>query len=417
MFCLVRRLMPAIATIVLLPGCDDYSHNGVVNTPPPNYVTVLGVATSGGDGNETSYSAVPISAGSFMVVGTTTSWGYGDSAAYIAAISPSAGAQWEKFPGGWGADHLTEVLPLGDGNYVMVGTTSSINLATQNKVDPNQSWGFDYTDLNVYIVKTDSEGSAWWERAAGSTSYDEVGTSIVLDGSGYKASAVCNRSAAADVLLVSIDPEGHILGQTSYEIAATNLRGRTVKTDDGSLVFGGSGRFGTLPNPIPVFVKLNGAGAAVWQKTFSKGESYNIFLNDLVADGNGAVGCGYAEEFPRTDSAAVRLYLIKVDGDGNKVWDFTYDQTTIDEGRALVRKADGSFIVAGQNRSTAQIDICKISSDGLLQWSDNTGVAGEATNLIVSGENFVVVGGTNPLGVTAERKALLILFAEDLTNL
>ena len=100
----------------------------------------------------------------------------------------------------------------------------------------------------------------------------------------------------------------------------------------------------TLPTP-PVLV---------WEKTYGGSESDQAF--DIVETGDGGfivAACILSFEPPGD------VYLLKIDGDGSKLWEKAYGGTEYDEGSSIVQSGDREFIVAGSR--AGDVYLLKIS--------------------------------------------------------
>ena len=398
-------------------GCDDFSHDAIVNTPPANYVTLLSSRVFGGDSADSWRDVTPGPSGGLLMLGSTHSWGHGESAFYYVSIDGSRAEIWSKFIGGWGRDHGEGLLRTGAGNVLLVGGTSSYDLVTQEKPTPNVNPDFDFVNQNILAVLTDASGAVVWERAIGDPTTEEWATSAVADGDGYLVAGVSGPlESINDLFLIRLTSTGEVDWQQSYSSSAVRRDTRIVATSDNAFVLAGYGLYGPTRLRDPNLVKVDGTGNVIWEKTFGYANSQDLVLGALAL-GDGLICCGSASRYAGTDSASFLLYLLRTDLNGNAVWENTYDQTNINEGRAMVAKADGTFLVCGQNSGTGAIDIAHISAAGTLLWSDGTGVTGESWDMVAVSGGFAVVGTGLQEGSHVLTDGLIVEFVEDLTNL
>jgi hypothetical protein len=398
-------------------GCDDFSHDAIVNTPPANYVTLLMSKTVGGDSADTWRDVTPGPNDGLLMLGSTHSWGHGESAFYYVSVDGSRAVAWSKFPGGWGRDHGEGLLRTGSGNVLLVGGTSSYDLVTQGKPTPNNNPDFDFQNQNILVLLTDADGEVVWERAIGDPVTEEWATSAVADGDGYLVAGVSGSAESmSELVLVRLNSTGEVDWQKSYSSSALAREASIVATADNAFVLAGYGLYGPTRLRDPNLVKVDGAGTVVWEKTFGYANSQDRIFGALpLADG--LICCGSASRYTGTDSATELLYLLKTDLNGNAVWENTYDQTNINEGRSVVAKTDGTFLVCGQNSSTGAIDIAHFGAGGTLLWSDGAGVTGESMEMITITRGFAVIGSGLQEGSHILTDGLILEFVEDLTNL
>jgi len=81
--------------------------------------------TYGGTGLEFARSVVETSAGGFIVVGYTDSYGAGAGDCWLVKTDPSGNTEWNKTCGGTSQDEARSVAKTTDGGYAIVGATQS----------------------------------------------------------------------------------------------------------------------------------------------------------------------------------------------------------------------------------------------------------------------------------------------------
>jgi hypothetical protein len=145
--------------------------------------------TFGGKYDDFANSLAAVDDG-YVIVGSTKS--YGDPSkfdVYLVKTDLEGDLTWEKHYGEADDDQGKSVIPVSDG-YVITGYTSSI--------------GNFYKD--VYLLKTDLNGNAVWNRTYGGPDMDE-GNSIIQAGDGFViAGYTCTYGIyTADFYLLKID--------------------------------------------------------------------------------------------------------------------------------------------------------------------------------------------------------------------
>ncbi len=81
----------------------------------------------GGSGDDLAYSIQPTSDLGYVVAGSTTSFGHGDSDSWILKLSSSGAIEWQKTYGGSNKDYLTSIQQTAEGGYIAAGFTKSFS--------------------------------------------------------------------------------------------------------------------------------------------------------------------------------------------------------------------------------------------------------------------------------------------------
>ncbi len=146
--------------------------------------------------------------------------------------------------------------------------------------------------------------------------------------------------------------------------------------------------------------KLDASGHVLWRKTFGGSESDKACA--ITASENGCVVVGDTRSFGAGDSDA---WLVKVDFEGNLVWEQTTGGVGFDSPANLVADSSGSFVVAGTTFSfgNGQRDfwLFKANSEGEVVWSSTVGRSGyeESYGLVCTGgSDYLLAGWTNSVG-------------------
>jgi hypothetical protein len=117
--------------------------------------------TFGGSGVEWGNSVQQTSDGGYIIAGSTESSGTGSKDAYLIKTYPNGDLQWQKTFGASGSDSYYSVQQTSDGGYIITGSTNS----------------FGAGDYDVYLIKTDPNGSSQWQKSFG-TSKEDNGSSV-----------------------------------------------------------------------------------------------------------------------------------------------------------------------------------------------------------------------------------------------
>jgi hypothetical protein len=181
--------------------------------------------TYGGPFYENGPSVEVTQDGGYIVAGWTNSIGAGRDDVYIIKTDSMGDSLWTRTYGDTAGDWANCVQQTQDGGYILTGVTANL--------------GFGTGDL--YIVKTDSLGSAVWTKTYGDTALD-IGHSVreTQDG-GYIVAGYTTSfgSGAEDVYLIRTDPLGDTLWTRTYGGTSRDKGHSVEQTQDGGFIIGG----------------------------------------------------------------------------------------------------------------------------------------------------------------------------------
>jgi hypothetical protein len=296
---------------------------------------------------------------------------------------------FQKTFGGTAFDEGNSVQLTNDGGYIITGSTSS----------------FGAGDLDVYLIKTDSNGNTNWNKTFGGIGFD-AGRSVqqTADGGYIMVGNTENFGAdLTDFYLLKIDGNGDLdwtktIGGTNEDVAYS-----VQQTSDGGYIISGWTRsFGIL---YEVFVtKTDGSGNPVWSKTFG---GYSPDIGTFVqqtADG-GYIVSGYTRSF----QAYYDAYLIKLNANGDSMWTKTYGGLdSLDRSNSVQQTADGGYIVVGETQSFGtggwDIFLFKTDADGNSLWARSYGGTDDEFGYSVkqtSDGGYILAGYSNSFGAGA----------------
>ncbi len=117
--------------------------------------------------------------------------------------------------------------------------------------------------------------------------------------------------------------------------------------DDGSIVVaGGTESYGAGGKDVYV-LKLDSEGNKIWEKTFGGSKNDEAFALQVLDD-DSIVVAGWTDSY---GAGGEDVYVIKLDSDGNKIWEKTFGGSKNDWANALQVLNDGSIVVAGGTHS------------------------------------------------------------------
>ncbi|HEX6891623.1 MAG TPA: gliding motility-associated C-terminal domain-containing protein, partial [Chryseolinea sp.] len=195
--------------------------------------------------------------------------------------------------------------------------------------------------------------------------------------------------------------------------------------DKGFLLVGGTAIYQTpdgddlhgLSNGV--LIKVDGNGNKLWQKNFGGDgdDGINVIIEAL--DGGYILG-GSSKSNPESGNKTSPLHssgdfwIIKVDEEGNKIWEMSYGEGSRNILQQVISTSDGNYMLAGTSRDNNQDNtdksyddfwIVKIDEFGHKLWGKTFG--GDSNDLLYcitsTSDGGYILGGTSQSGVSGDK--------------
>jgi parallel beta-helix repeat protein len=285
--------------------------------------------TYGGTSEDELWALVQTVDGGYALAGCTVSLGAGNWDAWLVKTDGNGNTLWNKTYGGTDGDGARSLVQTGDGGYVLTGSTVSFSVGLSD----------------FWLVKTDANGNAQWNKTYGGTNWDDV-YSVVQTGDGGYALAGCTDSFGA-----------------------------------------GNGDFW--------LVKTDASGNTQWNKTYGGTSEDRAYSVVQTVDGGYALA-GYTYSFGAGDSD---VWLVKTSANGDVPWNQTYGGTGEDYARSMVQTSDGGCALAGTTASfgAGNIDFWLLKTarqTSTIIVPDEYSTIQEAVNHAFDGDTVYVKTGT-----------------------
>jgi hypothetical protein len=294
---------------------------------------------------------------------------------------------WTRRYGGLGHDVGWGVQETLDGGYILVGATKSYGAG----------------DLDVYLIKTDSNGDTSWTKTYGGTNSDN-GWAVkqTVDG-GYivVANTYSFGSGGQDIYLIKTDSLGDSLWTRTYGDIINEWGYSTQQTSDSGYII--AGRSGPPFGEDDVYIiKTDKIGDVLWSKTYG-GTQWEGANEICQINNDDYIVVGYTNSF---GSGENDVFLIKLNSDGDTIWTRTYGGSSNDRGYSIKQTFDGGYIITGYSNSfgTGNADVYLIKTDesGDTLWTKTYGGSQHDVGRCVqqtSDSGYVIAGWTSSFGL------------------
>lgn len=367
---------------------------------------LLWSASYGGYYNEGGYAGVATADGGVLILGSTYSFGAGDHDIYLLCIDSTGDTLWSQTYGGEQADHGYDICESGDGGYFAVGSTRSFG-AGQSDVyllklnffggliwsktyggsefetglsvratsdngciiaGSTSSYGAGADDL--YLIRTDANGDTLWTRTYGGAA-EEVANAVrpTPDG-GFIVAGFTGSFGVGYYSLYAIrtDANGDTLWSATYGGVQADIGYGVETTLDGGLVFvGGTANGGYYDTYL---VKTDPNGGVEWERSYGGANNDCGYSVRSTADG-GYFIAGTTDSYGH---GKIDMQVIKTDPLGFVEWEDTYGGSRSDFCRGAIVD-DESYYLVGYSYSYSvggsDVYLVKISAQGATAVEDD----------------------------------------------
>ena len=351
-------------------------------------------------------------------------------------IAKGANLLWEKTFGGTGDDRAFYAANVGDG-YVVVGSSTSfeqgktVACAVRFDHDGNQLWNHTYSEnagaefryvsslqdgfllvgntflasgnIDGYIMKLDTHGNPIWNVTLRASEGINKLFSGVTDGNNLIVTGLTEpqtNGTHSQAWIIKLDSNGNLVWNKTFgDSVESAARAVTLTRENCYMVAGytdssGDGNYDFL------VLKLDANGNLLWGKTFGGLESDKAYTITSLANSCIIAGDTRSKGLGESDA-----WIIKIDLNGDMLWDQTSGGINFDSPTFITVSPDGGYLIAGTTFSFGNGErdfwLFKVSDAGKISWSCSVGRSGyeEAYGVLYAGGNdYVLAGWTNSIG-------------------
>jgi len=336
--------------------------------------------TYGGRYDDVANSVIVLDDG-YLVVGYTESFGEGSKDTYIIKFDKFGNQIYTAAYGGRNSDIANSVVPV-KGGFMITGVTSSFG----NRIE------------SLYLAKISKGGNLVWQNGYYSDKDDYYkgndliaisDTNVLVAGS---EDHIKFFDSEVNIYLNAIDYRGKRNGIKRYGGEDLERAYSIIETDDGYVMAGETETWGHGRSDAYI-IKIDKDGNRIWHNAF--GFDYDEKANEVIATSDGGyLLVGVSDSDHKNQDG---VYVVKVDKNGQRVWQSLYGSREDDEGFGVVEVNDG-FVIAGYTKGTKNYDsdvyLLKIDKEGGLLWSKRYGGAKDDKGYSIAklSDGFVITG-------------------------
>jgi hypothetical protein len=346
-------------------------------------------------------------------------------------LSISQNILWENSYGGKHAEFLYDAIPTPDYGFLLAG--SSISNKNGNKADANKG------DLDYWVWKMDEKGTPEWQKSFGGNGVDVLQSVKLANDGGFILAGTSSSSISGDkkeackgqedFWIIKLDAKGNEIWQRTIGGSGQEKLLSIAQTKDGGYILGGTSSSNTAePDEKGVtdkfgksedsrgsldywVVKLDTKGEIKWQKTLG-GQYVDELKSIEQTNDKGYILGGYSNSPISGDKTQENFglndyWIVKLDEDGNELWQHTLGGDQDDTLFALTQTNDGGYIAGGNSNSGATNSksksnkkgtdfwVLKLGKSGAIEWQEtyNHGEKDVLTSIVENTDGTFLIGG------------------------
>lgn len=315
--------------------------------------------------------------------------------------SPEQAHGFLKFFGTPATDRAAKVIQLDDKSYVICGTQTTPENAT-----------------DLLLVKTDKFGNQRWSKTFGDTLNQTSGDFCALPDGFLLLGTTQKPDQTTDMLLVKTNLQGETLWQKNIGSPYNENGSALTALPDGSFALTGSTTRPNTANSNPAgtrdmfLAKTNDTGDTLWTKAY--GSSATDYATDIkTLPGGGLVLCGTTNGFAEPGQALYNIFLVTTNSLGAETDKYTYGSAQNDIESAIEILPSGGFAIAATSQTTdanAQIYALGLGENiHQILWEQRITCFGQSTSYdIIATENGFAITGSCTQDAGTNRNALLL---------
>lgn len=382
------QLILAFGLLAVINGCD--TTNNVTPYQDQTFIKLFG-----GNGSEEGKDIIPLSDGGFVLVGSSSSETAGGKDVYVLRTDNIGNVVWEKRYGGKGDDC---------GNSIILGQNNSLYICGET-VQTDSSANMNFRDVYVLNISID-DGSRLGEQVYGDSLRDEFGTSILdIQDGGFLITATWEGASPeffmveTDANLLALDNRSNYVsgdkGVNNFSVASVEIS-QNNPLNPPFICFGSVLESNSNTYQFQSFFYRTNSGQAIFQELYGS-EANNDFCTDVyeTLDG-GYILSGYTDE-----GSFSKEMVIKLDRNRQEVWSQQYANEFGENVResGIIQTQDGGYMVTAvielDDPKNDEISLLKLNSAGEEEWrktyGSNDNDAGAKLVQLEDG-SYVVVG-------------------------
>jgi len=306
---------------------------------------------------------------------------------WIIKLDKNGNMEWDEIFGEEMTDVARSIIQTKDGGYAVVGSI----------------WTKYVRKRDFWLIKLGENGNKEWEKTFDKDEHDIAYSIIQTKDGGYAIAGGTGKRFWGEIncWVIKLDAKGNMEWDNDFGGIGWDEIYSIIQTKDGGFIAAGNAWSKGAGRGDVYVVKLDRRGYLVWNKTFG-GSDYDEARSIIQTDDGGYAVAGFTVS---EDTGDRDIWVIKLDKEGNKIWDKTPGGTSEDWANSIIQTKDRGYMVAGWTSSIGagktDVWIIKLNKRGDLVWDRTFGGSedDEAHSIIQTEDGgYAVAGWTESKG-------------------
>ncbi len=337
-----------------------------------------------GTAGDESAKAICLANNQLYILANSDGFGDPNGDLYLFSIDEEGNTIVSETYGSAFKEEADDILFSSDGNLMLLGRTKN---TTNNKND-------------ILLIKCSLDGIIIWEKQFGGAEDDFANNIIELNNGNFLITGATTSygEGSSDIYLLWIDENGNSIKEVLHGDVDQDGGTQSIELDNSDIMlYGYTWNYGAVSRDY-FLLKMNAQGDSIWSKRFG-GEDYEESQAfSETNDGHFILNGHSASTDPIHD-----MYGVKVNQQGNLVWDKNMGGALHDGGMAFLINKRGNYVFVAKSMSfggNQNILMITTKPNGIT--IDESIIGGPdadmANDIIEYNSSYYLVGQSNSFG-------------------
>lgn len=311
----------------------------------------------GGEGDEIDPFAAELDEGGYVIASTTTSktdygqvsGNHGGKDIWVLKTDKDGEIITQKCYGGSADDILSKLIPTSDNGFLLVGYTES----NDGDVSNFSGDSIIHYMYDGWAIKLNSHLEIEWETASGDPHVDRYEDAVETESETYRIVGTGYSNSQFDAVITEYSTTGKNMFVKKIGVEGHDVFYSIAKAGNGEYYC--AGIFSSVNDDIDGYrggidgwlVKIDSEGNMLWQKKI--GGTNNDWFTKVTADADGqlfVIGWSKSNDYDVDNNKGFEdAFVLCADSDGNKKWTHSLGGSHWDIGNDIIRNPDGTTVL------------------------------------------------------------------------